>query len=117
MSKYFGLRIACPVEVNGKSHTFHIRELGYLEFEELRNKAVSGATDGDKERTGLRIMDAVVVASVEEEDGKPSYNEAEWRREIKDVVLKLGKAAMKVQGIDVDAVSEAPKSEDVEGNA
>lgn len=117
MSKYFGLRTACKIELNGKSHTFHIRELGYLEFEELRNKAINGAGDGDKERAGLRIMDAVVVASAEEEDGKASYTADEWRREIKDVVLQLGKAAMKAQGIDVDAVSEPLKPEDAEGNA
>lgn len=117
MSKYFGIRTECPVEKNGKKHTFHIRELGYLEFEELRNKAVSGANGEDKERTGLRIMDAVVVASVEEEDGSASYSPAEWRREIKDVVLQLGKAAMKVQGIDVDAIRAPLTSEEAEGNA
>jgi hypothetical protein len=117
MSKYFGSRTECPVEIKGKKHTFYIRELGYLEFEELRNKAVTGTSEGDKERTGLRIMDAVVVASVEEEDGTASYTADEWRKEIKDAVLQLGKAAMKVQGIDVDAASEPLPAEAVEGNA
>lgn len=117
MSKYFGSRTECPIEVNGKKHTFHIRELGYLEFEELKNRTVRGITDENKERTGLRIMDAVVVASVEEEDGTASYTADEWRREIKDAVLKLGKAAMKVQGIDVDAATEPLPAEEVEGNA
>lgn len=117
MSKYFGLRTPCKIELNGKTHTFHIRELGYLEFEELRSKAISEGSDEDKERTGLRIMDAVVVASTEEEDGTASYTAAEWRREVKAVVLQLGKAAMKAQGIDVDAVREPAAAEDAEGNA
>lgn len=117
MSKYFGLLTPCKIDLNGKTHTFHIRELGYLEFEDLRNNAVRKSNGEDKERVGLRIMDAVVVASVQEEDGQPSYNEAEWRCEIKDVVLQLGKAAMKAQGIDLDAVSAPLKPEEVEGNA
>jgi hypothetical protein len=62
-------------------------------------------------------MGSVVVASVEEEDGTHSYTSDEWRMEIKSAVLQLGKAALKVQGIDVDAVSEPLKPEDVEGNA
>lgn len=117
MSKYFGIRTPCKVDLNGKSQTFFIRELGYLEFEELRNKVVSGASDADKERTGLRIMDAVVLSSVELQDGSPAYSEAEWRREVKDAVLQLGKAAMKAQGIDVDAVREPVAAENAEGNA
>jgi hypothetical protein len=115
MSKYFGSRTECPIEVNGKKHTFHIRELGYLEFEELKRKAAKNGND--KELMGIGLMGDVVVHSVEEQDGSASYTDDEWRKELKDVVLELGKAALKVQGIDVDAVSEPLPVEQVEGNA
>lgn len=116
MSKYFALRTPCKVDVNGKSHTFHIRELGYLEFEALRSSALASSSD-DKELAGVGLMGLVVLASVEEEDGSASYSEAEWRLEIKSVVLQLGKAALKVQGIDVDAKHEPMTPEEAEGNA
>lgn len=120
MSKYFTLKHPLTVAVGGQTHDFVIRELGYLEYDEIQRKALSGLDESNKNNAGMELMKAVVLASVQEPDGSVSYTEEEWRTELKDVVLQVGKAAMKAQGIDLDAKKEDAEpmtEEQVEGNA
>jgi hypothetical protein len=107
------------VTVGGQSHEFVVRELGYLEYDEIQRKALAGLDASSKNNAGIALMKAVVLASVVEPDGSPSYTEEEWRTELKDVVLQVGKAAMKAQGVDLDAKKEDAEpltEEQVEGN-
>lgn len=105
------------VTVGGQTHEYAIRELGYLEYDAIQRKALTRPDESNKSNAGMELMKAVVIASVQEPDGSPSYTEAEWRTELKDVVLQVGKAAMKAQGIDVDAKRDEPLTEEqVEGN-
>jgi hypothetical protein len=106
------------VTVGGQSHDYVIRELGYLEYNEIQRKAVAGVDESNKNNAGIALMKAVVLASVQELDGSPSYTAEEWRTELKDVVLQVGKAAMKAQGIDMDAKEdkEPMTEEQAEGN-
>lgn len=105
------------VKVGGQTHEYVIRELGYLEYDEIQRKALS-VQESNKNRVGMGLMKAVVLASVQEPDGSPSYTEEEWRTELEDVVLQVGKAAMKAQGIDMDAKKEETLTEEqAEGNA
>lgn len=107
------------VTVGGQKHEYVIRELGYLEYDAIQRKALSGLDESNKNNAGIELMKAVVLASVQEPDGSPSYSEEEWRTELKDVVLQVGKAAMKAQGVDLDAKKEDAEpmaEEQVEGN-
>lgn len=100
MSRHFKtIRTPVVIEVGGESHTFFLRELGYLHFLEINRSAGAGLS---KEDRGFAIMEAVALASIEEDDGKPSYTAEEWRNERKEVVAPLSKAAMKAQGIDIE---------------
>lgn len=107
------------VKVGGQTHEYVIRELGYLEYDAIQRKALSGLDESNKNNAGIELMKAVVLASVQEPDGSASYTEEEWRTELKDVVLQVGKAAMKAQGVDLDARKEEAEpmtEEQVAGN-
>jgi hypothetical protein len=115
----FMIKHPLTVTVGGETHEYVIRELGYLEYDEIQRKALSGLIESNKNNAGMELMKAVVVASVQELDGSQSYTEEEWRTELKDVVLQVGKAAMKAQGVDLDSRKEDAEpmtEEQVEGN-
>jgi hypothetical protein len=99
------------VQISGK--TYYVRELGYLEFVELSRKAKVG----DVEAVGMEIMRLTMLASVEDIEGKPMFDDTSLRRLKKSIFEPLSKAAMKAQGLDLDEKREPLSAEDVEGNA
>lgn len=120
MSTYFKIRHPLTVTVGEQTHDFYVRELGYIEFQELKRKTQAQIAQGsEKDRSGIELMTATVLACVEEEDGSRSYTDDGLRTEIPAVLMQLGKAALKAQGIDVDKPSddEPMTEEEVEGNA
>jgi hypothetical protein len=115
MSKFFNVRTAVPITVGDQTHTFYIRELGYLRFMEMNSSIGSDLERSDR---GLALMNAVCLAAIEEEDGSLSYTEDTWRDELKEVVRTLSTAAMKAQGVDLQKVpDEELTPEETEGNA
>jgi hypothetical protein len=115
MSKFFNVRTPVPIRIGDQSHTFYIRELGYLHFMEMNARSGPEMSRNDR---GLALMKAVCLAAIEEEDGTLSYTEEEWNQELRQVVTTLSKAAMKAQGVDLDKVSEDEMTEEeVQGNA
>lgn len=94
-----------PVDVThkGQSYRFYARELGYIHFQELCSAKYP-------EPRGVHILNAVAVASIETEDGKPAFTLQTWRDAPKSVAEPLSQAAMKAQGI------EDEKGEGGEGN-
>lgn len=117
MTDSLTVREPITIRTGENTHTYYIRELGYLEFDELEKAARAGLAD--KEHAGIAVLNATVLASVEEEDGTAAFTMDTWKRVRKEVFFKIGKAAMKAQGLDVDAAkSEPPMSqEEAEGNA
>lgn len=116
MDKSLTVREPIIIETGDVKRTYYIRELGYLEFDELEKAARTGAKD--KDQAGIAVLNATVIASVEEEDGTPAFTAETWKRVRKQVFFKIGKAAMKAQGLDVDAAQKpALTEEDAEGNA
>lgn len=116
MDKSLTVREPIIIETGDVKLTYYIRELGYLEFDELEKAARTGAKD--KDQAGIAVLNATVIASVEEEDGTPAFTAETWKRVRKQVFFKIGKAAMKAQGLDVDAAQKpALTEEDAEGNA
>ena len=123
MSKFFRIRHSVPITYGGVSHLYFAREMGYEEFNELKEKVLAAETNGEKERKGFALMKATVLACIEEEDGTPSYqSEEEYRVELKPIILELGKAAMKAQGYVFDRTeedtseTERPTEEEIAGN-
>jgi hypothetical protein len=116
MSKYFNIRHPLTVTIGDQSHEYFIRELGYLHLQELIRTVKSDRSD--TERSGLALMQAIVLASVEESDGSLSYQAEDWRNELERAVLEIGKAAMKVNGLDIDKAKENAEvtEAEVEGN-
>lgn len=116
MDKSLTVREPIIIETGDVKRTYYIRELGYLEFDELEKAARTGAKD--KDQAGIAVLNATVIASVEEEDGTPAFTAETWKRVRKQVFFKIGKAAMKAQGLDVDAAQKpALTEEEAEGNA
>ena len=115
MSKYFNIRHPLTVTIADTSHDYFIRELGYLHLQEIMRKS---REEADKALAGLALMQAVVLASVEEPDGTLSYTADTWRDEVQHAVVEVGKAAMKAQGIDIDKAKDEPELtlEQSEGN-
>lgn len=111
------VREPITVQTGEKTRTYYIRELGYLEFDELEKRARTGVVE--KELAGIAVLNATVLASVEEEDGTAAFTIETWKRVRKQVFFKIGKAAMKAQGLDVDAAKTEPpmSTEEAEGNA
>jgi hypothetical protein len=108
MSKFFKVRHPFTVQVSGHpDHVFFARELGFLEFDELRTIIKSKMPDAPRNVFGRALLQAVVLASIEEQDGTLSYTEKDWVREIESVAAIVGKNAMKAQGYDVDAKQPA----------
>jgi hypothetical protein len=116
MDKSLTVREPITIETGETKRTYYIRELGYLEFDELE-KTVRGAAP-DKERAGIAVLNATVIASVEEEDGTAAFTAETWKCVRKEVFFKIGKAAMKMQGLDVDSAREKELTEEeAAGNA
>lgn len=116
MDKSLTVREPIIIETGETKRTYYIRELGYLEFDELEKAARTGAKD--KDQAGIAVLNATVIASVEEEDGTPAFTAETWKRVRKQVFFKIGKAAMKAQGLDVDAAKKSTLTEEeAEGNA
>jgi hypothetical protein len=115
MSKFFTVRTPISVRVGDQTHTFFIRELGYMRLIEM-NAAIGVGME--RSARGLAIMKAICLAAIEEEDGTLSYTEEEWRDEVRDAVTQLSRAAMKAQHLDLDKgpVKEMTE-EEAEGNA
>ena len=95
-----------PVDLTykGKSYRFYARELGYMHFQELCSAKYP-------EPRGVHILNAVVLASVETEDGKPAFTAQTWRDAPKAIAEPLSAAAMKAQGIDDAAKQDGAATE------
>lgn len=92
---------------------YYVRELGYLEFVEITRQAKGD----DPESRGLQIIKDVMLACVEDAEGKPALNPESIRRLKRSVFGPLSKAAMKAQGHDMDAKpADELTPEEAEGN-
>ena len=91
-------RHAVDVEHKGQTYRFYAKELGYIHFQEL-------CAARYPEPRGVHILNAVAIASLETEDGKPAFTLDTWRSAPKSVAEPLSKAAMKAQGIEDDAAT------------
>ena len=100
-------RHALDVEHKGKSYRFYARELGYIHFQEL-------CAAKYPEPRGVHVLNAVVLACMETEDGKPAFTASDWRNAPKGIAEPVSSAAMKAQGIETDT-EEKPEAES-EGN-
>ena len=98
-------RHAVDVEYKGKSYRFYARELGYIHFQEL----CAGKYPDPR---GVGVLNAVVLACMETEDGKPAFSAKDWRDAPKAIAEPISTAAMKAQGINPDE----EKAEGGEGN-
>ena len=88
-------RHAIDVEYRKKPYRFYAREMGYIRFQEMCSAKYEGAR-------GTAILNAVVLACIETEDGKPAFTAETWRDVPKAVAEPISKAAMRAQGIDPD---------------
>lgn len=114
MSKYFDtVREPITINARGKSHTFFIREIGYLRLMEILT--ATGIGKDAKER-GVAIMEEIAMSCIEDKDGKPAYSREDWKDEIKEVFEQLSNAAMKAQGVDVESKAKPMTEEESEGN-
>ena len=100
-------RHAVDVSYGGKPYRFYARELGYAHFREL-------SMGRYEEPRWVRVMEAVTVAAIEGEDGKPAFTAETWRDVPRSVAEPLTKAAWRAQGVDVDKEPEA--GAETEGN-
>lgn len=116
MSKFKTPREPLTVTFRGESYTYYIRELPYAQRQELLKRART--SEVDPEETGLAVIRAIVLESVEEEDGEKAYTSESWAQEYREVVTEVSKAALLAQGLDLkERKPEVPPSpEDVEGN-
>lgn len=105
------------LEHNGKSLTFWIRELGYYEFQLMQREAVR-ANVNDPSMIGFASIRSVILEAVENEDGTKAFTEERLRRLPDGPAQALAKAAMAVQGVDIEKEAEAETLEgsDAEGN-
>lgn len=96
-----------PVDVThkGQSYRFYARELGYIHFQELSRAKYPDPRD-------IHLMSAVVVASVEKEDGKPAFTFQTWRDAPQVVVEVVLSAAMKAQGLEYSKEEPPPEGKD-----
>lgn len=98
----------------GKTRIFYVRELGYFEFQDLREltQARKGETERERSSRGMGLMRAVTVAAVELEDGTPAFDDRALKRLPREIAEPLCDAAMKAQGIDMERIrKEADKGE------
>lgn len=100
-------RHAVDIEHKGETTRLYARELGYVHFREL-------STGKYPEPRWQHVMEAVTLASIESDDGKPAFTAETWRVVPRGPVEALVKAAWKAQGVDVDK-PEAPGAA-TEGN-
>lgn len=116
MSKYFQtVREPVDVTVGGKTVTFWVRELGYLEFQEITQSA--GRDLLTKEERGLAIIHALCVASIQTKEGEPAFTEKEWKCEPKAVINTLLPEVTRVNGLKSDEIKKELTAEEAEGNA
>ena len=115
MSKYFQtVREPVDVTVGDKTVTFWIRELGYLEFEELTQ---STGRDLPKEKRGILIVGQLCVAAVETKEGEPAFSSiTEWKREPKQVINTLIPEVLRVNGMKSDEIKKELTKEEIAGN-
>lgn len=86
-------RHAVDVQYKGESFRFYARELGYMHFQELCSAKYP-------EPRGVNILNAVVLACIENEDCTPAFTSHTWRNAPKSVAEPITSAAMKAQGIE-----------------
>lgn len=109
MSRYFPTRReAVEVSARGQTHTFFVRELGYMHLMEILRTAAAGG------HSALDASEALVLATVEDAEGKPAYTKEEWRSEVKEVVEQITKEVKKAQGLD--SLAKPSSEEESEGN-
>lgn len=100
-------RHAVDVTYKGDSFRFYAKELGYIHFQEL-------CAAKYPEPRGVHVLNAVVLACMVTEDGKPAFTLDAWRNAPKSVAEVVSSAAMKAQGIEDDK-EEKPEASS-EGN-
>ncbi len=100
-------RHAVDVTYKGESFRFYARELGYIHFQEL-------CAAKYPEPRGVQVLNAVALACLEAEDGKPAFTAETWRNAPKSVVEPLSAAVMQAQGINPDEPEKAGAA--TEGN-
>lgn len=96
----------------GKTYVYFVRELGYFEFQELRDLVQARAGESERERTarGMALMRAVTAAATELEDGSPAFDERTLKKLPKALAEPLSDAAMKAQGIDMDSIRRSAEA-------
>lgn len=115
MSKYFqSVREPVDVTVRDKTVTFWVRELGYLEFQEITQSA--GRDLPTKEERGLAIIHALCVAAIQTKDGEPAFTDKEWKFEPKEVINTLLPEVTRVNGLKSDEIKKELTEEEAEGN-
>lgn len=86
-------RHALDLEYKGQSYRLFARELGYIHFQELCSAKYP-------DPRGVGVLNAVVLACMETEDGKPAFTAQTWRDAPKAIAEPVSTAAMKAQGIN-----------------
>jgi hypothetical protein len=110
MSKYFGATVREPITVsfNGKSHQFFVRELGFVHRQQIFIGTGFGLNPAAR---SAAIMNELVIASVEEQDGSKSYDSDSWLEESREVSDQLYVAVKKANHIGVDESPEQTAEE------
>lgn len=105
-------RLRMTLTHKGKDYIFFVRELGYFEFQDLRDLVQGRDAESEKQKVarGMALMRAVTLAAVETEDGSPAFDERGLRKLPRALAEPLSDAAMKAQGIDMEKIRKAAEA-------